>query len=65
MAVTLVRGAIDGWYPYPFLDPANGGYASVAIYVVGIFVGFLAIGAATMAAGNALRERRSGAAWTV
>ena len=65
VAVTLVRGAIDGWYPYPFLDPANGGYASVAIYVVGIFVGFLAIGAATMAAGNALRERRSGAAWTV
>ncbi len=65
VAVTLVRGAIDGWYPYPFLDPANGGYASVAVYVVGIFVGFLAIGAATMAAGNALRERRSGAAWTV
>ena len=24
--VTLVRGALDGWYPYPFLDPANGGY---------------------------------------
>ena len=65
VAVTIVRGAIDGWYPYPFLDPANGGYASVAIYVVGIFVGFLAIGAATMAAGIALGERRGGAAWTV
>jgi hypothetical protein len=65
VAATVVRGAIDGWYPYPFLDPAHGGYASVAVYVVGIFVGFLAIGAATMAIGNTLRERRSGAAWTV
>ncbi len=36
-AYTLVRGAIAGWYPYPFLDPANGGYASVAMYVVAIF----------------------------
>ena len=65
VVATLVRGAIDGWYPYPFLDPAHGGYASVAVSVVGIFVGFLAIGAATMAVGNALRERRGGAAWTV
>ena len=29
--LTLVRGAADGWYPYPFLDPANGGYGSVAV----------------------------------
>ena len=36
-AYSLVRGLIAGWYPYPFLDPANGGYGSVAAYVVGIF----------------------------
>ena len=30
-ALTLVRGAVDGWYPYPFLDPANGGYGQVAV----------------------------------
>ena len=24
LGLTLVRGAIDGRYPYPFLDPANG-----------------------------------------
>jgi hypothetical protein len=65
VVVTLVRGALDGWYPYPFLDPANGGYASVAVYVVGIFVGFLAIAAATVWLGNTFRERRGGAAWTV
>ena len=35
-AYTLVRGPIAGWYPYPFLDPANGGYGTVALYVVAI-----------------------------
>ncbi len=35
-AYTMARGALVGWYPYPFLDPADGGYASVAVYVVAI-----------------------------
>ena len=47
LAFTLVRGAADGWYPYPFLDPANGGYGMVALMVVGITIGFLAISAFT------------------
>jgi hypothetical protein len=34
---TLVRGALAGWYPYPFINPDNGGYPSVAGYVVAIF----------------------------
>ena len=38
LAYTLVRGPIAGWYPYPFLDPANGGYASVAVTSVVILV---------------------------
>lgn len=38
LVVVLVRGATDGWVPYPFLDPATG-YASVALYCVGIAVG--------------------------
>ena len=37
--VTLVRGALDGWYPYPFLDPANGGYGQVAVIAVAITAG--------------------------
>ena len=37
-AYTLIRGPIAGWYPYPFLDPANGGYGTVAVYVVAILV---------------------------
>lgn len=31
LIVVLIRGATDGWVPYPFLDPATG-YASVAVY---------------------------------
>lgn len=35
LVVVLIRGATDGWVPYPFLSPANG-YLSVAIYAVAI-----------------------------
>ncbi|MGC4175869.1 Pr6Pr family membrane protein [Demequina sp.] len=43
LAVVLIRGATDGWFPYPFLDPANG-YGSIAVVIVGIFVAGIAIG---------------------
>lgn len=46
--VVLVRGATDGWVPYPFLDPANG-YGAVAVYVALIVVTFLAIGSGVIA----------------
>jgi len=35
LVVILIRGATDGWVPYPFLDPATG-YGSVAVYCVAI-----------------------------
>ena len=57
-AYTLVRGAITGWYPYPFLDPANGGYGTVALYVVGILVFGIVVSVAVAAVGSALRSRR-------
>lgn len=44
VAVALVRGATDGWVPYPFLDPVEG-YAAVAVTVAGIVIAMLAIGA--------------------
>ena len=38
----LLRGAATGWYPYPFLNPANvGGYGGVVLYVAGIAAAFL------------------------
>lgn len=44
-AVVLLRGATDGWVPYPFLSPTTG-YGSVLIYVLLIAVAFIASGAA-------------------
>ena len=57
--LTVVRGALDGWYPYPFLDPANGGYGTVAAYVVGILVFGVVLCAVIATVGNALGGRRS------
>ena len=37
LVVVLVRGALDGWVPYPFLDPAQpGGYFAVLVYALAI-----------------------------
>jgi hypothetical protein len=58
LAYTMVRGPIAGWYPYPFLDPANGGYGTVALYVVAIFVFGLIVATVLRLVGNALRIRR-------
>ena len=52
-ALTLVRGAVDGWYPYPFLDPANGGYGQVAVTAVAVTIGFFVISLAMIWVGNA------------
>lgn len=39
--VTLVRGATDGWVPYPFLSPDQpGGYGAVTLYCIGIALAF-------------------------
>jgi hypothetical protein len=35
-ALALIRGENNGFYPYPFLNPANGGYGSVFVTVIGI-----------------------------
>ena len=43
---TLIRGSFAGYYPYPFLDPASGGWGSVVIYIVAL-TGFL-VGVAAM-----------------
>lgn len=48
LIVVLIRGATDGWVPYPFLDPATG-YQSVGGYAVAIAVGFGIIGVAVWA----------------
>lgn len=44
---SLIRGAAEDWYPYPFLNPdESGGYAGVLAYCVGILVAFVLVGLA-------------------
>lgn len=63
IAYTLLRGASMGWYPYPFLNPANvGGYSGVALYAVGITVTFLLAAWALLAVGNRLAKAELGRA---
>ena len=46
VGVTLLRGAIEGWYPYPFLEPMGpAGVGGVAAYVLGIAVLIIALAA--------------------
>jgi hypothetical protein len=44
LAVVVVRGATDGWVPYPFLDPTTG-YGSVLFSVAMIVVAVMVMGA--------------------
>lgn len=61
-AYSLIRGAATGWYPYPFLDPANGGYQTVAGYVGGILVGGIVLIVILITVGNVLRDRKGSTA---
>ena len=40
-AWTMLFGAVDSWYPYPFLDPDEDGWGAVVVAVVGITAFFL------------------------
>ncbi len=59
-AYSLIRGAIAGWYPYPFLDPANGGYGAVGLYVVAILAFGTALCWLVSWIGNSLGQPRGG-----
>jgi hypothetical protein len=48
LLVVLVRGATDGWVPYPFLDPRLG-YGVVALYCVAVGVFVAAMGLLVLA----------------
>jgi hypothetical protein len=56
LAVTMVRGASDGYYPYPFLDvDGPAGVPGVVEYSVGLAVAFAVLGLA----GTAVTRVRS------
>jgi hypothetical protein len=50
---TIIRGAMVNLYPYPFLNPVSGGYASVAVYCVAILVAMLVVSMLVVALANA------------
>ncbi len=56
LAYTLVKGPMVGKYPYPFLDPANGGYGTVALYSLAILVGMTVVCLLTVAVTRAGRR---------
>jgi len=50
--MTRIREAASGNYPYPFVNPANGGYGSVALYSVAILAFMLLVCAVVVWLGN-------------
>lgn len=53
---SLIRGAMVGWYPYPFLDPSQpGGYSTVIAYAVGIAIFALFLAAVINLIGQRVR----------
>ena len=63
LVYTLIRGAIVGFYPYPFLNPnpdpvhhTAGSYGAVALYCVAIFVAFLVVSWLLVLVGNRLQR---------
>ena len=58
-AFTLVRGAITGWYPYPFIDVRDLGAGRVSANVVVIALLFGAVAAAVLAVDRRLAQRHA------
>lgn len=56
-ALTLLRGSITGWWPYPFIDVDELGWARVLVNLAGVAVLFGVVGAAFVAADRALARR--------
>lgn len=55
---SLVRGAMTGWYPYPFINPNIKGYGSVIITIFGLLVlGLVLIWCVTAISGGKAKKR--------
>lgn len=54
IAWTLARGAATGWYPYPFLDVGDLGYAHVLANVVGLVTIYVVLEAALAVIGRCI-----------
>ena len=57
LAFTLVRGAITGFYPYPFLDAGEQGYGSITVNCLVIAAFFIGLGVGALALDRTLARR--------
>ncbi len=55
---SLLRGPLVNWYPYPFLDPRDGGYGKVLFMSAVIFVALVGVVAALTWISRLVRTRR-------
>ena len=54
LTFSWIRGALDGWYPYDFLNPTlDGGWSAVLVAAAEVLAAFLVVGVVVHAAGNA------------
>ena len=57
LVYALGRGAIDGWYPYYFLDPATQSLASLLAWLAGVMATFAIIAALAIAIDQRIARR--------
>ncbi|RYY64482.1 MAG: hypothetical protein EOO13_18440 [Chitinophagaceae bacterium] len=57
LVYSMIRGAVVGWYPYPFLNAVQKGYPTVALNILIMIVVFLIAGLLLIAATRSLRKR--------
>jgi hypothetical protein len=55
---TLIRGAITGRYPYPFLDAGELGYPRVCLNIIALLGAFLTVGLGLLAVNHWVQRRR-------
>jgi hypothetical protein len=57
LVYSVIRGAIVGFYAYPFFNPAkSGGYGGVALYCLAIAITFFFFSWLLMTLGNKLKR---------
>jgi hypothetical protein len=54
---TLVRGPIVDWYPYPFIDPREHGYAAMSAILIGVFAAMALFAFLVDRAGDRIAKR--------
>jgi len=58
LAYVIVRGSVDGRYPYPFIDVASIGYGRTVLNSLMLLVAYLLAGLGLVGLGRAMARRR-------